>query len=211
MHVGDRFRHATARLNIGCLLLEESRAAEAAEHLKAAVPIGRQFGSRILEACASGELGRAYLALGVLEQAEAHLREAIAALSEVSRWHMLRFSAHLAAVHAALGQLSVAREEFLVLEAAPELREDPVLGELVSLLRAAVELALARTGAPSAQAAHSLDSAQQRLERARRVPPRRPPRTCAARCGCWSSGCRLRAEPAALDHWQMSRSDSGLM
>jgi tetratricopeptide (TPR) repeat protein len=95
--VGDRFRHATARLNIGCLLLEESRAAEAVEHLEAAVPIGRRFGSRILEACARGELGRAYLALGVPEKAQAHLREAIATLSEVSRWHMLRFSAHLAA------------------------------------------------------------------------------------------------------------------
>jgi predicted ATPase/class 3 adenylate cyclase len=170
-HVGDRFSHATARLNIGCLLLEENRAAEAVEHLEAAVPIGRQLGSRLLEACARGELGRAYLWLGVLEQAQIHLREAIATLAEVSRWHMLRFSAHLAAVHAALGQLPEASEGFLVLEAAPELREDPVLGELVSLLRAAVDLAAVRARAPSALAQQLVAAARQRLERARQAPP----------------------------------------
>lgn len=169
--VGDRFRHATARLNIGCLLLEESRAAEAVEHLEAAVPIGQQFGSRILEACARGELGRAYLGLGVPEKALAHLREAVATLAEVSRWHMLRFSAHLAVVHAALGEIAAAQECFLSLEAAPELREDPVLGELVSLLRAAVELAVARTAAGSTEAEPALAAARQRLERARQAPP----------------------------------------
>ncbi len=169
--VGDRFRHATAQLNIGCLLLEENRAAEAVEHLEAAVPIGRQFGSRILEACARGELGRAYLGLGVPAQAQAHLREAIASLSEVSRWHMLRFSTHLAAVHAVLGQLSAAQEGFRALEAAPEVREDPVLSELVSLLRATVDLAAARAGAPSAQVEQGVAAARQRLERARRAPP----------------------------------------
>ncbi|WP_224248104.1 ATP-binding protein [Hyalangium gracile] len=169
--VGDRFRHATARLNIGCLLLEEGRATEAVEHLEAAVPIGRQFGSRVVEACARGELGRAYLALGEPAKAQAHLREAIATLSEVSRWHMLRFSAHLAAVHAALGQVSTAQESFLSLEATPELKEDPVLTELVSLLRAAVDLAKARTEVFSAQAEQCLAAARQRLERARRAPP----------------------------------------
>ncbi|HYI02685.1 ATP-binding protein [Hyalangium sp.] len=170
-HVGDRFHHAIARVNISCLLLEENRASEAVEHLEAAMPIGRQFGSRILEACARGELGRAYLWLGAPEQALAHLREAIATLSEVSRWHMLRFSAHLAAVHAALGQLPEASEGFLLLEAAPELRNDPVLGELVSLLRAAVDLAAARTRAPSALAGQLVAAARQRLEQARQAPP----------------------------------------
>ncbi|MBN1207427.1 MAG: AAA family ATPase [Myxococcaceae bacterium] len=170
-HLGERFSHATARLNIGCLLLEESRAAEAVEHLEAAVPIGRQLGSRILEACARGELGRAYLGLGVPEKAEAHLREAIATLSEVSRWHMLRFSAHLAAVQAARGQLPAAQEGFLALEAAPELREDAVLGELVSLLRAAVDLAQARTEVFSERVEQCVAAARQRLERARRAPP----------------------------------------
>jgi predicted ATPase len=169
-HVGDRFSQATARLNIGCLLLEENRAAEAVEHLGAAVPIGRQLGSRILEACARGELGRAYLWLDEPERAQVHLREAIATLSEVSRWHMLRFSAHLAAVQAALGQLPEASEGFLALEAAPELREDPVLRELVSLLRAAVGLAVARTEGSSAQVEPFVAAARQRLERARRAP-----------------------------------------
>jgi predicted ATPase/class 3 adenylate cyclase len=168
--VGDRFRHATARVNLGCLLLEENRAAEAVEHLEAAVPIGRQFGSRMVEACARGELGRAYLALGVPEKAQAHLREAIASLSEVSRWNMLRFSAHLAAVHAALGQIAVAQEGFASLEAAPELREDPVLRELVSLLRAAVELAVARSAGASGEAEPAVAAARQRLERARQAP-----------------------------------------
>jgi predicted ATPase/class 3 adenylate cyclase len=169
--VGDRFRHAAARLNIGCLLLEEDRAAEAVEHLEAVVPSARQFGSRILEACARGELGRAYLALGVPEKAEAHLRSAIATMSEVSRWYMLRFSAHLAAVHAAQGRLALAQEGFLALEAAPELREDPVLGELVSLLRAAVDLAQARTEVFSERVEQCVAAARQRLERARRAPP----------------------------------------
>ncbi len=168
--VGDRFRHATARLNLGCLLLEENRAAEAVEHLEAAVPIGRQFGSRVVEACARGELGRAYLALGVPEKARAHLSEAIATLSEVSRWHMLRFSAHLAAVHAALGQLEVAQDGFLALETAPELQRDPVLGELVSLLRAAVDLAVARAGGASREAEAAVAAARQRLARARQAP-----------------------------------------
>jgi predicted ATPase/class 3 adenylate cyclase len=170
-HVGNRFSHAIAQVNIGCLLLEESRAAEAVEHLEAAVPIGRQLGSRILEACARGELGRAYLALGVPEKAQAHLSEAIATLSEVSRWHMLRFSAHLTAVHAALGQLEMAQDGLLSLETAPELREDPVLGELVSLLRAAVDLSMARSEAASDQVEQYVAAARQRLERARQAPP----------------------------------------
>jgi tetratricopeptide (TPR) repeat protein len=169
--MGNRFGHAYAQVNIGCLLLEENRAAEAVEHLEAAIPIGSQLGSRILEECARGELGRAYLALGAPEKAQVHLREAIAAMSEVSRWHMLRFSAHLAAVHAALGHLSVAQEEFLALESAPELREDPVLSELVSLLRAAVDLALARTADSPAQKEQYVTAARDRLERARRAPP----------------------------------------
>ncbi|HLL05133.1 MAG TPA: adenylate/guanylate cyclase domain-containing protein [Myxococcaceae bacterium] len=170
-HVGNRFSHAIAQVNIGCLLLEASRAAEAAEHLEAAVPIGQQLGSRLLESCARGELGRAYLALGVPEKALVHLREAIATLSAVSRWHMLRFSAHLASVHAALGQLEVAREGFLSLETTPELREDPVLGELVSLLRAAEELAVARSGVAAEQAEACVAAARRRLERARQAPP----------------------------------------
>lgn len=187
-HVGDRFSQATARLNIGCLLLEENRAVEAVEHLEAAVPIGRQLGSRLLEACALGELGRACLWLDDPEQAQTYLREAIATLSEVSRWHMLRFSAHLAAVYAALGQLPAASESFLALEAAPELREDPVLIELVSLLRATVDLAVARTGAPSAQVDQFLASARQRLERARKAPPA-------------AASSDLRSSLRLLEHW----------
>ncbi|WP_224364039.1 ATP-binding protein [Hyalangium versicolor] len=170
-HVGNRFSYAIAQVNIGCLLLEDGRAAEAVEHLEAAVPVGWQLGSRILEACARGELGRAYLAQGMHEKAQAHLREAIASLSEVSRGHMLRFSAYLAAVHAALGQVAVAQEGFLSLEAAPELREDPVLSELVSLLRAAVDLTRARTEVFSEQVEQCMAAARQRLERARRAPP----------------------------------------
>jgi hypothetical protein len=84
---------------------------------------------------------------------------------------MLRFSAYLAAVHAALGQLRAAQESSLSLEAAPELREDPVLGELVSLLRASVDLKAARTGVFSEQVDQSMAAARQRLERARRAPP----------------------------------------
>ncbi|MFL5343789.1 MAG: ATP-binding protein [Hyalangium sp.] len=168
--VGNRFGHAIAQVNIGCLLLEENRAAEAAGHLEAAVPIGRQLGSRVLEACARGELGRAYLGLGVPEKAQLHLREAVASLAEVSRRHMLRFSAHLAAVHAVLGQTRAAQEDFLSLEATSEVREDPVLRELVSLLRATVDLAAARAEPPSEPIEQGVAAARQRLERARRAP-----------------------------------------
>jgi predicted ATPase/class 3 adenylate cyclase len=170
-HAGDRPSHASARVNIGCLLLEENRAAEAVAHLEAAVRISRRLGSRFLEACARGDLGRAYLWLGSLEQAQTHLREAITTMSEVSRWHMLRFSAHLAAVRAALGQIPESSESFRELEAAPDLRDDPVLSELVSLLRATVDLAAARTDDPAIPTNQLVAAARRRLLRARRAPP----------------------------------------
>jgi predicted ATPase/class 3 adenylate cyclase len=170
-HAIDRPSHATARLNIGCLLLEENRAAEAVGHLEAAIRISQRLGSRMLEAGARGDLGRAYLWLGAPERAEAHLREAITTMSEVSRWHMLRFSAHLAAVQAALGQISEATESFRALEAAPDLRDDPVLSELVSLLRATVDLAMVRMGDPTAPKSQLVAAARRRVLRARRAPP----------------------------------------
>ena len=140
-------------------------------HLEASARISKRLGSRILEAGARGDLGRAYLWLGALEQAQHHLREAISTMSEVSRWHMLRFSAHLAAVQAALGQIPEATESFRVLEAAPDLRDDPVLSELVSLLRATVDLAMARTGDPTTPKSQLVGAARRRVLRARRAPP----------------------------------------
>jgi predicted ATPase/class 3 adenylate cyclase len=141
--VGDRAGHTLARLHLGCFLLEEGQAAEAREHLTAAVRMGRQLGVRILEGTAMGELGRAELALGELAEARHWLAEAISMLDGVARWHALRFAAHRAAVDATLGDVNAALASFTALEETPELRKDPMLRELTTLLRAAADIALA--------------------------------------------------------------------
>ncbi len=147
--VGDQAGHTLARLHLGCFLLEEGRACEAREHLRAAVRMGRQLGIRVLEGTAMGELGRAELALGELAEARHWLAEAISLLDGVARWHALRFAAHRAAVDASLGDASAALGSFAALEEAPELSVDPVLRELTALLRAAADLALAQADSGS--------------------------------------------------------------
>jgi predicted ATPase/class 3 adenylate cyclase len=169
--VGDRSGHALARVNLGCFLLDAGRAAEAREHLEATMRMGRQLGMRILEGVALGELGRALVALGATEAAHTCLAEAVSLLGQVSRWHALRFTAHSAAVQAALGHLPEAREGFALLEVAPELREDPVLGELTSLLRASLDLAEAvKASLASEEGMQALESARRRVARARGAP-----------------------------------------
>ncbi|WP_309889673.1 adenylate/guanylate cyclase domain-containing protein [Archangium sp.] len=169
--VGDRSGQALARVNLGCCLLDVGRAAQAREHLEDTVRMGRQLGMRLLEGVSLGELGRTLVALGAVEGARACLSESVAVLAHVSRWHALRFTTHLAAVHAALGELTVAREGFDSLEVTPELRDDPVLRELASLQRASLELAEARRASPGCeQAARALESAMRRVERARNAP-----------------------------------------
>ncbi|HYH98985.1 ATP-binding protein, partial [Hyalangium sp.] len=168
---GSRAGQAFARLNLGCCLLDADRAAEACEHLEAVVALGRQLGMRIVEGCARGELGRAYLVSGAWEVAESHLTSATSILAQVSRWHSLRFSLHLAAVRALRGALPEARSGFAALESAPEIQNDLVLSELAALLYATVALAEARsTAAGSAEAARSREEVLRRLERARGVP-----------------------------------------
>jgi hypothetical protein len=108
---------------------------------------------------------------GAPQVARAHLTKAIALLAQVSRWHVLRFSTHAAAVHAALGELGAARERLTTLESAPELQEDPVLRELTSLQAVWVYLAEARAAPPgSEEARQAMESVRQRLERARHAP-----------------------------------------
>jgi tetratricopeptide (TPR) repeat protein len=168
---GDGVGYAIARLNLGCSLLEEDRAQEASGHLEATVRLGQKLGMRILEGCARGELGRAYLALGVVEAARGFLSEAVSMLGQAARWHALRFSAHLAAVQASAGRLAEAEAGFALLAAAPELQQDVVLSELTSLLHVAVDLARARAACPiSPEARQALASARQRVERAWKVP-----------------------------------------
>ncbi|HVG62739.1 MAG TPA: adenylate/guanylate cyclase domain-containing protein [Hyalangium sp.] len=168
---GSRSGQAFARLNLGCCLLEADRPTEACEHLEAVVELGRQLGIRLVEGCARGELGRAYLVSGALEVAESHLTSATAILAQVSRWHALRFSLHLAAVKALRGGLPEARTGFAALESAPELQSDPVLRELAALLQATVELAESRAMPPGSEEGERLrEQVRQRLERARDVP-----------------------------------------
>jgi predicted ATPase/class 3 adenylate cyclase len=170
--VGDRAGQALARVNLGCFLLDAGRAAEAREHLESAVRIGRQLGMRMLEGVALGELGRALVALRVMEAARACLTESISILERVSRWHALRFTAHLASVRAVLGDLVGAREDFDALEAAPELQGDAVLRELSSLLRASLDLAEAEWASPgSDEGRRALAEARRRVARARSAPP----------------------------------------
>ncbi|HYO74711.1 MAG TPA: cyclase, partial [Archangium sp.] len=169
--VGDRAGHALARVNLGCFLLDAGRAAEAREHLEGTVRMGRQLGMRILEGVALGELGRALVALGAREAARTRLSESISILERVSRWHALRFTAHLASVQAALGELAAARDGFASLEVTPELRDDTVLRELSSLLRASLDLAEAARAAPGSEAGvKCLEEARRRVERARGAP-----------------------------------------
>ncbi|MBZ4418377.1 adenylate/guanylate cyclase domain-containing protein [Myxococcus sp. RHSTA-1-4] len=168
---GDRAGHALARLNLGCFLLEEGRAKEAREHLLAAGRMGRQLGQRLLEGTAMGELGRAELALGAMEEAWARLSEAVSGLGRVSRAQALRFAVHRAAVEAFLGDPSAAEASFVVLEGAPEFRDDPVLRELVSLLRGAVDVADARSlPGDDPRVRQARESVWRRLERARGAP-----------------------------------------
>jgi predicted ATPase len=168
---GDRVGYAAARLNLGSFLLDEDRADEACEHLEAVVRTCRQLGMRIHEGGARGEYGRALLATGAVELARGHLTEAVTILSRVSRWHALRFTAHLAAVQAVGGHLAEARTTFAELDAAPELRDDPVLRELVFLARASVNLAEARLATPgSSEWERARLAVRERLEQARHAP-----------------------------------------
>jgi tetratricopeptide (TPR) repeat protein len=169
--VGDRAGHALARLNLGCFLLEEGRPLDAREHLLAAGRMGRQLGQRLLEGTALGELGRAELALGALEQAWARLSEAVSGLGRVSRTQAMRFAVHRAAVEAFLGDPAAAEASFVVLEGSPELRDDPVLRELSALLRAAVDVAQASLlPEDDPRARQARESARRRVERARSAP-----------------------------------------
>ncbi|ATB50246.1 ATP-binding protein [Corallococcus macrosporus] len=170
--VGDRAGHALARLNLGCCLLEEGRPRDAREHLLAAARIGRQLGQRLLEGTALGELGRAELALGAWSEAWARLSEAVSGLGRVSRGQVLRFAVYRAVVEACVGDAAAAEASFVVLEGAPELRENPVLRELAALLRASVDLAEARAaGDDVARAQRAFASVRQRIARARGAPP----------------------------------------
>ncbi|MCP3143551.1 hypothetical protein [Pyxidicoccus xibeiensis] len=169
---GNRKTHALARLNLGCFLLERGEAARACEHLEAVARTGRQLGMRLLEGVALGEQGRALLVRGRPELAQFVLMEAIGMLERVSRWHTLRFSAHLAAAQAALGNVLAAREGLAALESSAELRADPSLRGLTSMLRASVEAAVARTGVPGSREAEvALEAARRRLARARSALP----------------------------------------
>jgi predicted ATPase/class 3 adenylate cyclase len=169
---GNRSGYVFAQLNLGCFLLDADRSAEACEHLEAAVELARQLGLRIVEGCGRGELARAYLASGEPDGVRSHLANATSILAQVSRWHALRFSLHLAAVQASQGELREARQSFSELEGTEEIRNDPVLRELATLLQATVELAEVRNapaGCPEARC--SWEEARKRLERARAVPP----------------------------------------
>jgi predicted ATPase/class 3 adenylate cyclase len=171
--VGDRAGHTLARLHLGCLLLEEGNAAEAREHLTAAVRMGRQLGVRLLEGTAMGELGRAELALGDLPEARHWLAEAISVLDGVARWHALRFAAHRAAVDASLGDANAARASFTALEEDPEFRKDPMLCELTTLLRAAADIALAEVEAGGGEQGRRAREAARRYVEAFHCLPRK--------------------------------------
>ncbi len=150
---GDLAGHTLARLHLGCFLLEEGQAIEARDHLTAAMRMGRQLGARLLEGTAMGELGRAELALGGLADARYWLAEAVSALEEGARWHALRFAAHRAAVEAILGDLPAAQASFEALEEEPQVQADPVLRQLITLLRAVADLAVADEAPVGSEAA----------------------------------------------------------
>ncbi len=168
---GDAVGHAIARLNLGCFLLEEDQALEAREHLETALRMGQHLGMIILEGTARGELGRAHMAVGAMEQARSCLSEAVSLLGQAARWYALRFSAHLAALHALEGRIAEARTGFAELKAAPELSQDAVLYTLTTLLQASLELAEARASPPQgAEARQALERARQGVEWARSAP-----------------------------------------
>jgi tetratricopeptide (TPR) repeat protein len=168
---GDRMGHTVARVNLGCYLLEEGRLEEAREHLEEGVRMGRRLGRRMMEGCAQGELARVFLALGAAESAQARLTEAIALLERVSHWHVLRYTAYRAAAYATLGRHQAARGQFTAVEEAPEVRNEGVLRELVSLLWASVDLAVAREASPGSEEARGATEAlSRRLARARSAP-----------------------------------------
>jgi predicted ATPase/class 3 adenylate cyclase len=171
LSAGYHMGHIVARMDLGCILLGEDRAPEAREHLEAAERLGRQLGVRLLEGMTRGELGRALLAVGAMEAARAHLSAASAVLEPVSRSNALRFAAYRAAAHALEGELVEARQGFAEVEAAPELRDEPALRALTSLLHATVEVAQLRAAPPgSPRALQAEQELQQRLERARKAP-----------------------------------------
>lgn len=171
LSVEDRAGQALARLNLGCYLLDGGGVMEACEHLEAAVRLSRLLGQRLLEGTALGEWGRASLARGHWKQARAALAEAVAILGRASRWQALRFIAHRAALDAACGELTAAREGFAALDGAPELRDDPALCQLVELLRAALDLAHADAlPVGSAEGHEARSSARRRIEAARHAP-----------------------------------------
>jgi tetratricopeptide (TPR) repeat protein len=171
LSAGYRMGHIVARMDLGCILLGEGRASEACEHLAAVERMGRQLGVRLLEGMTRGELGRALLAVGSLAAARSHLSAAVSVLEPVSRSHALRFSAYHAAAHALEGALPLARQGFGELEAAPELRDEPALRALTSLLRATVEAVELRVAPPGSEEAQRAEREfQQRLERARSAP-----------------------------------------
>ncbi|WNG22552.1 ATP-binding protein [Cystobacter fuscus] len=168
--VGDRSGQALALVNLGCFLLDAGRAAEAREQLGEAVRMGRQLGMRLVEGVALGEQGRALVALGALPAARVSLEDAVGLLARVSRWHSLRFSAHLAAVQATQGHLVAARQGFSALAQAPELQDDLVLRELTSVLHVAVDLAEAGSAPHTEQGQRALMAARHRLMSARHAP-----------------------------------------
>ncbi|RKH15792.1 cyclase [Corallococcus sp. CA047B] len=169
--VEDRTGEALARINLGCYLLDAGGITDACEHLESAVRTSRIMGQRLLEGTALGELGRAFLARGDWKQARLALGEAVTILGRASRWQALRFIAHRAALEAACGELRAARNGFAELEAAPELREDPSLRQLVNLLRAALDLAEAGAAPANSSEGHAARSAaHRRMEAARNAP-----------------------------------------
>ncbi|RKH67522.1 cyclase [Corallococcus sp. AB049A] len=171
LSVEDRAGQALARLNLGCYLMDAGGIADACEHLESAVRLSRLLGQRLLEGTALGELGRACLARGDWKQASTALTEAISILGRASRWQSLRFIAHRAALDAARGDLKAAREGFGLLDASPELREDPALLQLVDLLRAALDLAEADAApSPGAEGDEARARARRRIEAARNAP-----------------------------------------
>ncbi len=162
---GDLAGHTHARLHLGCFLLEEAQAIEAREHLTAAMRMGRQLGARLLEGMAMGELGRAELALGELAEARYWMAEAVSALEEGARWHALRFAAYRAAVEAILGDLPAAQASFEALEEEPQVKADPVLRQLITLLRAVGDLAMADEAPVGSEAARQAqEAARRRME-----------------------------------------------
>jgi hypothetical protein len=90
-----------------------------------------------------------------------------------ARWNALRFAAHRGAVDATLGDVNAALASFTALEEAPELRKDPMLGELTTLLRAAVDIALAEVDSPGGEPGRQARESARRYVEAFHNLPRR--------------------------------------